>query len=96
MPGQGAGIAPLVFRPPPQEVAPGPEVAGRALLPVAVGPRRGRVLSVREDVRPPERGHERVLVVRQRQEAVAPPPLYGVQGLDTSDPKTVEADWEGL
>ena len=87
---------PRVFGPPPQAVTPGPGVADWTLLPIAVGTRRGRILPAREDVRPPESGHQRMLGVRQQQEAVAPPPLYGVQGLGTSDPKTVEADWEGL
>ena len=40
--------------------------------------------------------HKRVLVVRQRQEAVTPPPRYGAQGLGPLDPEAVEADWEGL
>ena len=64
--------------------------------PIAIRLCRDRVLPAREDVRPPENCHGRVLVVRQRQEAVALPPLYGVQCLGPSDPEIVEVDWEGL
>ena len=37
-----------------------------------------------------------MLVVQLREEADAPPPLYGVSGLGAADPQAVEEGWEGL
>ena len=37
-----------------------------------------------------------MLVVQLREEADAPPPLYGVQGVGTADPGAAEKDWGRL
>ena len=53
-------------------------------------------LPARENDRPPESCHGRLLEARQRQEGAAPPPLHGAQGLDPPDPEAVEDGREGL
>ena len=66
------------LRPPSQVAAPGLNVSDREVLSVAVGARRHRLRPTLENDRHPAGGHEPVLVVQLRQEAVTPPPLYGV------------------
>ena len=76
--------------------APGEEVPGQPLLPAPHGARSDRVFSTRAYGRPPPGGDERMQVVQQRQERVAPPPLHGVRGLEAADQKAVEEGRKGL
>ena len=68
-------IDPLGARPSEEATPLRPKIPGRSLLPAFVRA-RGHRLPPRESGTPLEGRVERVLVVRQRQEAVAPSPLH--------------------
>ena len=74
----------------------GPQFHGPMVLPAAHGLRGDRVLPPRRNGRPTAFGHGRVLVVKLREAAVAPPSFHGASGLASPDQGPVAEDWSGL
>ena len=81
---------------PKESAAKGAKVCCLALLPALVRARGDGSLLSRAHVRPPEVSHERLLVVQLCQEAVAAPPVYGVQGTEPTDQGAVEESGKRL